>query len=103
MGKQREKEKDETRDRKRTADHGVRCLTAEISWNMLRQQIELKFTHLRCVDLPGGDAHLLVVSELHRVYDLVVVRADVAHQLLVLPVFAQQTLHFTCGRREKIV
>lgn len=49
------------------------------------------------VDLPRRDAHFFVMAQLHGVYDLVVVCADVTHQLLVLPVLAQQSFDLACN------
>ena len=47
-------------------------------------------------DFSSGDAHLLVMTQLDRVDDLVMRVAHVTHQLLVLFVLLQQLVHVTC-------
>ena len=53
------------------------------------------------VELPGGDAPAGPPPHLDGVDDLVVAGAQVAHQLLVLLVVAQQPLHLSCKSKQK--
>lgn len=55
------------------------------------------FAYLRRPYLPSGDAHLLVLSQLYRIDDLVVMGPDVPHHLLVLSVLPKKSLHLTCN------
>lgn len=58
-----------------------------------------RFAYLGRSDLPGADAHLLVLAQLHWIDNLVVVGTNVAHHFLVLGVLAQQTLHLACKKQ----
>lgn len=74
-----------------------RCLfCANVLHNLVMMQarnvkVYHLFTHLRPY-LTGGDANLLVVAQLDGVNDLVIVRSDAPHHLLVLRVSHKQPL-----------
>lgn len=44
--------------------------------------------------LSGRDAHFVMMSDLYRVDDLIIIGSDVPHQLLVLSIIPQESFHF---------
>ena len=58
-----------------------------------------RISYLRRPYLPGGDAHFFVLPQLHRIYNLIIVRSDVANHFLVLRVFAKQSFHLSCKQQ----
>lgn len=52
--------------------------------------------------LSGRDAHFVMMSDLYRVDDLIIIGSDVPHQFLVLPVIPQEPFHFPCGKKKYI-
>lgn len=44
--------------------------------------------------LSGRDAHFVMMSDLYRVDDLIIIGTDVPHQLLILSIIPQEPFHF---------
>lgn len=57
-----------------------------------------RFAYLRRPYLSSGDTHLLVLSQLHGIDDLVVVRTDVPDHLLILSVLPKKPFHLSCNK-----
>lgn len=50
--------------------------------------------------LSGRDAHFVMMSDLYRVDDLIIIGSDVPHQLLVLSIIPQEPFHFPCTQNK---
>lgn len=59
-----------------------------------------RISYLRRPYLPCGDTHLLMLPQLYRIDDLIVVWADVAYHLLVLRILPKKPFHLSCNNEK---